>query len=277
MRYAVLADVHANLHALDAVLAAVRRDDVDGVLCAGDLVGYGAFPNECVDRLRAAGAVCVAGNHDLIATGRLDDARSSTAARESLRWTRGVLRADSRRFLAGLPLRTVVDGMAMAHGSLDDPEEYVGSADRGRELLARLPGLGAGAGVLVLGHTHEPWALGATLGTALRRGTGGCVLPRGEPYLLNPGSVGQSRDVAPHARYLVLDLDRRRASFRAVRYDLRACRAALRRAGLPPDNCHAPPTVRERLRRAAAALPGPLRSEVGRAARRAVQRGRKRP
>ena len=248
MRYAVLSDVHANLHALDVVLAAARRDGVDAFLCAGDLVGYGAFPNECVQRLRSVDAVCVAGNHDLIATGRLDDRRTGPAARQSLRWTRDVLHADTAAFLTDLPTRVVMPGLAMTHGSLDDVEEYVRADARARELLTRLPELGGAVALLVLGHTHEPWAVGMQGGTLLRRRTGTCALPEDESHLLNPGSVGQSRDVSPDARYLLVDLERRRASFRAVRYDVRACVDALLRMGLPADNCHAPPARSERLR-----------------------------
>lgn len=267
MRYALLSDIHANLHALDAVLAAARRDGVDGYLCSGDLVGYGVYPNECVERVDSLGAGCVAGNHDLIATGRLDDYRSGAAARQSLQWTRGVLRADVRAFLAGLPLRFVAPGLAMTHGSLDDVEEYVRSEERARELLARLPELGRETTLLVLGHTHEPWAVGLRRGTVLRRRTGDILLPAGEPHLVNPGSVGQSRDFNPAARYALLDLERKQVSFRSARYDIRACMEAQRRAGMAPDNCHARPARSEHLRRLMATLPAavqtPLRAAVG--------------
>src|SRR3954447_24462817 len=87
MRFAVISDVHANLHALDAALAFLATQDVDGYLCAGDLVGYGPFPNECVRRVAALGGPCVAGNHDLIAIGRLSDERCIPLAQASLRWT----------------------------------------------------------------------------------------------------------------------------------------------------------------------------------------------
>src|SRR3954451_22574338 len=91
MRFAVIADVHANRHALDAALAFLADQDVEVYLCAGDLVGYGPFPNECVRRVRDLPGVCVAGNHDLIALGRLSDERCVPLARASLRWTRAAL------------------------------------------------------------------------------------------------------------------------------------------------------------------------------------------
>lgn len=251
MRYAVLSDVHANLLALEAVVAAARRQGVDGWLCAGDVVGYGAQPNECVDLLGTLEAVTVAGNHDLAVTDRLPSARSSPLAAASWRWTREALRDDVRRRLVALPPRAQVGPVVMAHGSLDDVEEYVRSEDQGRTQLARLPAVAPAGDVLVLGHTHEAWAFAAERGTLLRQTPGSCRLSTGA-HLLNPGSVGQSRDRCPDARYLLLDLAARTVSFHAAAYDLATCRDALRRAGLPPQSCHIRPVwperVRERLR-----------------------------
>jgi len=95
-RVGVLSDVHANLHALDAALEFLDTQRLDGYLCAGDLVGYGPFPNECVRRVLDLPVTCVAGNHDLIAIGRLSDERCIPRARDSLRWTRSVLDDDAR-------------------------------------------------------------------------------------------------------------------------------------------------------------------------------------
>lgn len=250
MRYAVLADVHANLHALEAVVAAGRRRGVDGWLCAGDLVGYGAQPNECVDLLSSLGATTVAGNHDLAVVGRLTEARCSPLAATSLTWTGQVLRDDVRRRLVELPTRLHVGPIVITHGSLDDVQEYVRSEDSARVQLARLPGLAGAAELLILGHTHEAWAFAADTGTLLRRTPGSRQLGAG-PHLLNPGSVGQSRDSSPDARYLLLDVAARTASFHAVAYDLGGCRDALRRAGLPPESCHIRPPWLDRVREGA--------------------------
>lgn len=253
MRYGVLADIHGNLHALRASLEELRRRGVDGWLVAGDLVGYGPHPNECVELVAGLGAVCVVGNHDLIALGCLSDERCIPLARESLRWTRGVLGADARAFLAGLPPRaTAPGGVALAHGSLDDPQDYTVTPP---QATAQLDRLGAdGTRVLVLGHTHRPWAFTAAGGTSLGgrplggraawalRGRGMVPLPAREPMLLNPGAVGQSRELRARARAVVLDLERGRAWFLAPRYDVAACRDALRRAGLSPRSYHLPPS-----------------------------------
>lgn len=248
MRYVLLSDVHANLHALDAVLEAAARQAPDGYLSLGDAVGYGAFPNECVSRLTAVGATCVLGNHELVALGRLSASRSSTRARQSLDWTRAQLTDDTRALLGEQPLRTQVGELLLTHGSLVDPEEYVrgpSSAEAQLELLQREE---PGARVLLLGHTHEQWAYAAGAGSLLHQRPGTASLPAAGPVLVNPGSVGQSRDSRPAARFAVLDLAAGTVTFWSIPYDVPGAQAALRARGLPPDSCHLRPPARERAR-----------------------------
>jgi predicted phosphodiesterase len=247
MRYGVIADVHANLHALDAALGFLATQDVDGHLCAGDLVGYGPLPNESVRRVLDLGGPCVAGNHDLMALGRLSDERCIPLARDTMRWTRGVLDESARALLAGLPLTERRDDLLLCHGWLDDPQRYVVGA---AEAVARLRESHA-ARIVIVGHTHRPMAVGARSGTLLEGAAGTVSLPEGEPVLLNPGAVGQSRSADPSARVMVLDTAARTAAFHAVPYDMAACREALRERGLPPTACHLPPS---RLRRVQTAV-----------------------
>jgi predicted phosphodiesterase len=258
MRYGVLADVHANLHALEAALRRLEAESVDAYLCAGDLVGYGPLPNECVARVTALPGVCVAGNHDLIVLGLLSSDGCVPLARNSLAWTAPRLSGDARAALAELPRLGVAEpGVLVAHGGLDDPQRYIRTP---AEAAGELRGLGRRipeADVLVLGHTHEALAVGERRGELLRGGHGTVHLAAGERHLLNPGSVGQSRERRARARVLVLDLERREATFHAVSYDVAGCRAALRRVGLPPGSCHVSPSpvarVRRRVRRAVGA------------------------
>jgi predicted phosphodiesterase len=240
MRYGVIADVHANLHALDAALAFLASHELDGFLCAGDLVGYGPFPNECVRKVAALGGPCVAGNHDLIAIGRLSDERCIPLARASLRWTREVLEDEPRALLGALPLGATADGVAVHHGSVRDPQEYVVTEAQAFAALDDLVEVAPGANILILGHTHRPAAVGRRSGSLLAAGTGEVRLPADEPVLLNPGAVGQSRTSDPRARVMVLDLARRVASFHALDYDVEGCRQALRDRGQPPGSCHRP-------------------------------------
>jgi len=254
MRYGVLADVHGNLDALRAVLRALEQHDVDGYLFVGDLVGYGPYPNECIAEMAALGAICVAGNHDLIALGQMSDNRCIELARNSLRWTREVLGADERAFLEALPRRAFVHGgIVLAHGALDDPQEYTSTEPQALAQLAEIEDHD-GAHILVLGHTHRPMAYARRAGWL--RPDGACTLPPGDAVLLNPGSAGQSRELRARARFAVLDLDARRVEFFAIPYDIGACRSALRRVGLSPASCHLRPSVP---RAAARAVRGAVR------------------
>ncbi|MGZ6708418.1 MAG: metallophosphoesterase family protein [Solirubrobacteraceae bacterium] len=240
MRYGVIADVHANLHALEAALAFLAGQDVDAYLCAGDLVGYGPMPNECVRRVTALPGLCVAGNHDLIALGRLSDRRCIPLARASLRWTREVLEDDARAMLSDLPSAASAGGIALRHGSISDPEQYVVTPEQALACLCDLERLVPAANGVIVGHTHRPMAFGRHRGTLLRGGTGTVRLAPGEPILLNPGAVGQSRSREVSARVMVLDLALRVATFHALPYDVAGCRRALREQGLPERSCHLP-------------------------------------
>jgi predicted phosphodiesterase len=242
MRYGVISDVHANLPALEAVVAELERIGVDAYACAGDLVGYGPQPNECVKAIRQLGAVTVAGNHDLIAIGRLSEDRCERLARQSLRWTRGVLDEETCDYLGGLPRQAALPGrVVITHGSLDDPQEYVLRVEQAAAQLTRLSEQHPAARILVVGHTHRAFATdGAS--EALRLPTNRCVSLTGSArWLLNPGAVGQSRERLVRARYMVLDMDRREAIFHAARYDVPRTRALLRQQRLPPRSVHLAP------------------------------------
>jgi predicted phosphodiesterase len=238
VRYGVIADVHGNMPALEAVLEALGRIGVDAYACAGDLVGYGPEPNECVEVVRRLGAECVAGNHDLIALGELSEDRCERFARESLRWTRAALDDATRDYLARLPRRLELPGgVVVAHGSLDDPQEYVLRVDQAAVQLDRLAETHPQAGILVVGHTHRAFASDGA--SATRRGR--VTLDGSDRWLLNPGAVGQSREALVRARFMVLDLERREAAFHAIRYDVRRSRALLRRHDRPTRSVHLPP------------------------------------
>jgi predicted phosphodiesterase len=263
VRYGVLADVHGNLFALRAAVRRLREEGVDGWLCAGDLVGYGPYPSECVEVVAELGARCVAGNHELLVLGELPEGRAGRLARETTAWTRGALREDCRSFLARLPLVVTTEDLVMTHGSLASPEEYVQHEAQAADQLRRLAAEHPRAGLLVLGHTHRPWVYSQARGTLARDGPGRLALPGPDRFLLNPGSVGQSRqrEREPPARCMLVDTERREVRLHHVPYDVAASRRALRRHGLPRDGVHVRPgplaTLERRsrnlLRRSAAA------------------------
>src|SRR4051794_21499766 len=172
MRFGVIADVHANLHALDAALAFLSDQGVDAYLCAGDLVGYGPFPNECVRRVRDLPGRCVAGNHDLIVLDRCSDERCVPLAQASLRWTRAALEPDTRSFLAELPLEASEGAIALRHGSVVDPLKYVLTEEDAAACLTDIARVAPGTQLLILGHTHRPMAFAEHGGWLLRGATG---------------------------------------------------------------------------------------------------------
>jgi diadenosine tetraphosphatase ApaH/serine/threonine PP2A family protein phosphatase len=231
MRAAVVSDIHSNLHALEAVLAAIGDDAPDELWCLGDLVGYGPRPNECCAAIAARASVCLAGNHDLAVRGTLDLDEFSGEAGVAARWTREVLVPDAQTYLDGLAPSGTAHDVALYHGSARDPVwEYVLS-DEAAEATIVL----SGRPLVLVGHSH------AALVAAERNGeiTGGLAgegteidLSTGR-FLLNPGSVGQPRDGDPRAAYLLLDLDAQTAGFRRVAYDVERTQREIRGLGLP--------------------------------------------
>jgi predicted phosphodiesterase len=258
VRVAVLADVHGNLPALRSCVDVARRAGVDAWWCAGDVVGYGPWPNECIELLGELGALCVAGNHELLTLGRLSGERSGRLCRETTLWTRARLRPDARALVAELPLVRRIGDAVLTHGSLIDPEQYLRTAFDACEQLDLLGQDFTGARLLVVGHTHRQWAFSAQAGN--RDLTRSVTWTAEELMLLNPGAVGQSRErePVPRARFAVVDLERSEAAFHSVAYDLTASRAGLRANGLRSECLHIHPgplpTLLRRSRRLARAI-----------------------
>ena len=231
MRVAVISDIHGNLHALEAVLRDVGAESVDELWCLGDVVGYGARPNECCDLVREHAAVSLCGNHDLAVLGTIDITDFSGDAGTAARWTQGVLEDDRRAWLGSLQPSGGRDGVGLYHASPRDPVwEYVLS-----EHVALLALRATRDPLVLVGHSHVPLALGLE-GDVIAGGlaAGGTELDvRGRRFLLNPGSVGQPRDGDPRAAWLLLDLAAGSASFRRVVYPVAETQAEIRAAGLP--------------------------------------------
>jgi predicted phosphodiesterase len=230
MRIAVLSDIHANLPALDAVLADAGA--VDGIWHLGDVVGYGPDPDAVVSRLREAGAIGVRGNHDAAAAGGSEIDWFNPDARRAMEWTRSAITASTVAWLRELPERRTVEGCELVHGSFREPLwEYVTSAAVARDSLGLLH-----ERIGLHGHTHMPVAWREADDDRVER-----VVPRdgaslsldGARALVNPGSVGQPRDGDPRASYLILDPGRAELSWHRIAYDIDAVQAAMRRVGLP--------------------------------------------
>lgn len=229
MRIAVLSDIHANLPALDAVLA--DAGEVDGVWHLGDVVGYGPDPDGVVARLTSIGAIGVRGNHDAAAVGGDEIDWFNPDARRAMEWTRTAVSPETVAWLTALPQRRTHAGMELVHGSPREPLwEYVTSAAIAKpnlEVLATRIGLH--------GHTHMPVAF-VEEGDRVEavRGRSGMRLELGaRRALVNPGSVGQPRDGHPLASYMILEPEAAAVTWHRVAYDIEAVQGAMRAAGLP--------------------------------------------
>ena len=222
--------MHGNLEALRAVLddASARAE---GVLCLGDVVGYGPDPTACVETLASRATAIVAGNHEQGVAGLLDLAWFNRNARLAVEWTRHTLDADHRAYLAALPLLAQVDDATLVHASPARPEEwdYLVTANDGWEAFAAFS-----TRLCFVGHSHLPgvWSLGSS-GPDHEVGDVDVSFERGRRYIVNVGSVGQPRDRDPRAAYGVWDTDERRFTIRRVPYDLDATRKKIVEAGLP--------------------------------------------
>ena len=231
MRVAVVSDIHSNLHALEAALAAIEGDAPDELWCLGDVVGYGPRPNECCAAIAARADVCLAGNHDLAVRGTIDLAEFGGEAGIAAGWTRGVLEPEAQALLDRLDPQGTAHGAALYHGSARDPIwEYVLSDEAALATLEL-----AGSPLVLVGHSHVALRV-VQSGGELDGGVAaaGTEVELGDVRaLLNPGSVGQPRDGDPRAAYLLLDLDAQHASFRRVEYDVERTQREMRDAGLP--------------------------------------------
>ncbi len=232
MRVAIVSDIHGNRQALETVLEAVDASTCEELWCLGDVVGYGADPDACIEMIRARAVICLCGNHDLAVTGVLDLADFSPGARVAAEWTRATVSATSIAYLRSLAPRNEEESVALYHASPRDPVwEYVASvalADVCMDTQARR--------VCLVGHTHFPlsfWRPDGGMAQGERRGDGDLVDIGDGRWLMNPGSVGQPRDHDPRAAWLELDLDAWTAAFHRVTYDVAGAAAAILAAGLP--------------------------------------------
>ena len=220
MRIAILSDVHANLEALAAIIDAARQERVDRFVCLGDVVGYGASPNQCCEILRRIVGIALLGNHDAAVTGRMDYAFYYDAARHALDWTAGVLQPEHRAWLSGLPYSERVGDVGFSHGSPLHPEayDYILASEQAAELIPVVDDL---PGVTFIGHSHLTKVFALQAGSEVIEVSGRKFRLRpGYKYVVTVGAVGQPRDYDNRACFVIHDTVERTVEYVRVPYDI---------------------------------------------------------
>ena len=225
----VISDIHSNIHALEAVLDKLKQ--VDQIICLGDVVGYGAHPNECVERVKGLKIPCVLGNHDAACIGLLSLGWFNPHAANAVRWAmEEELTEESLRFLRGLPTSRRIEPFYLVHGSPREPTtEYLTDVSQARASFDRCK-----ERVVFVGHTHVPLVF-------VERGETEVVVPsegnrvsyEGARLIFNPGAVGQPRDGDPRAAYSIVDTSSNSIAQYRVEYNVQEARADIIEAGLP--------------------------------------------
>jgi len=234
LRYALISDIHGNLQALDAVLEAIDDLDVDRLYCLGDIVGYGAKPGECIQRIREVCQVVLLGNHDAAAVGRTPADYFNPIARAAIEWTINVLSTEEADYLKGLPLLRNEESLNGTHATHSDPESwgYIFSTFDAAIEFELFKG-----GLLFYGHTHYPIVFereGVEKEIRYRQ-VDELSLDGDSRYLVNVGSVGQPRDGNPDACFLVFDGGERTIKYHRVPYDIEGSQRDILETEIPRE------------------------------------------
>ncbi|HVR36394.1 MAG TPA: metallophosphoesterase family protein [Methylomirabilota bacterium] len=229
MKYAIIADIHANLEAFQVVLEDIRDQNCTHYACLGDVVGYNANPKECLDLVRDMGMPCVKGNHDEYCS--IDEHLEgfNPHAAEAINWTRQQLGEDDRKWLRDLKYLRLVASFTIVHATLDGPQRWGYVFDK---LAAAASFTYQNTQVCFFGHTHVPVAF--MRDSVVRGGTySKFKIEPNRKYFVNVGAVGQPRDGNPKAAYVVYDMVQGTIELRRLDYDIPKAQAKIRAAGLP--------------------------------------------
>lgn len=236
-RIAVLSDIHGNQEAFEAVLHALGGDAIDRFIHLGDLVGYNANPRECLQLLQDRRVISVLGNHDLATLEEQMAERFNVLAYQAIKYVQRQLTAENLRYLRSLPrIEVLWDRYLLCHGTPESVDTYILNLFQAKRIFNLLRRSYSGIHICFFGHTHvqKLW-LRNPQGkvTALESASDWVALQPDHHYLINPGSVGQPRQLDNRAHYLVFDSEREAVSFRAVPYDIGAAQRKILAAKLP--------------------------------------------
>src|SRR6201997_2719920 len=230
MRFAILSDIHANLEALEAVLADARERRCTRFLCLGDVVGYNANPRECIERVRELDCPVVKGNHDEEATLSASSERFNELAERAIERTRQNLADQDKEWLRSLPLQRQVHDFTIVHATLDTPGQW-GYVFNNLDAVASFTY--QHTAVCFFGHTHVPMVFVRDQSGVRQERREHIRIEPGRKYFINAGSVGQPRDGNWRAAYCIYDIESNLVALSRGKYDLAAARKKIAKAGLP--------------------------------------------
>lgn len=229
MKYAIISDIHANLEALEAVLEDIENHEINQHICLGDIAGYGANPNECVELVRELNCPCIIGNHDAGAIGTADISGFNSAARVAVEWHKEVLTEENKVYLSSLNFVERIETFTVVHANLENPQEwgYIFNSHEAEYLFQFQKDT-----VCFFGHTHIQCSFQSNTVTPFSK-TAKIKIKSGHKYLVNVGSVGQPRDGNPMAAYAIYDMYSNVITFRRVPYDIEKAQQKILDANLP--------------------------------------------
>lgn len=230
MKYAIISDLHANLEALDAVLGSIDATGVDQIVCLGDVVGYNASPNECIEKIRAREIPTICGNHDAVACGIEDPWGFNPIALSAALWTREALSPDNLQWLRDLPDTRRFDHFLAVHGAITDRDCYLFTWEDVVPQLAYLEK--EGFSLCFFGHTHSPGIFSSD-GMYSVDDDSRFAIGSGKSFFINPGSVGQPRDGNPKAAYGLLNTETNEYELVRVDYPVKLAADRIVDNGLP--------------------------------------------
>jgi len=233
MRIAFISDIHGNLEALEAVFKDIDSLAIDEVICLGDIVGYGANPNECVDLVRQRCSVILLGNHDAAAVNLLATHHFNSHAKIAIEWTAGTLKSDVRTFLLSLPLHMTRDMMTLVHSTPYEPNMwyYITSLEEAAFNFQYFD-----TTICLVGHTHIPIVIVLDKQKEVfvhQNPEINFKLMAGSRLLINVGSVGQPRDRNPNSCYAILDTETGDFSYNRVAYSIEKTQAKMKKIKMP--------------------------------------------
>jgi diadenosine tetraphosphatase ApaH/serine/threonine PP2A family protein phosphatase len=228
MNYAIISDIHSNLEAFERTLFEIDRIGVDKIVCLGDIVGYGASPNECLDIVRERQVTSIIGNHDMVACGKDEAYNFNPIARDAALWTRRELTRENRDFLFGLPHQREIGDFLVVHGAISDPDQYIFSSS---EAMMEFK-LMINTRICFFGHTHVTIYYVYSNGSVEGFTDGEIEIDANNMYLINPGSVGQPRDRDPRASFLIYNDAEKTIRFYRLEYDIMTAQEKIIDSGL---------------------------------------------